>query len=147
MTNLELECSKLSAQLGTGVLQVVHATWNWSVPSCARNLELECSKLCAFFSNDSLVNLLINSFINFLCLPLSLKYQNKYIKQWNVVYFRQISLAFVSLLTSLQQIDGFYWLSVLLTLLQQHRFFSVWYWMNCNESLEFKSTWISIRRT
>ena len=96
----------MSAQLGTEVLQVVHATWNWSVPSCARNLELECSKLCAFFSNDSLVNLLINSFINFLCLPLSLKYQNKYIKQWNVVYFRQISLAFVSLLTSLQQIDG-----------------------------------------
>ena len=140
MTNLE--------QLGTLLFQVERTTCNWSVPSCARNLELECSKLCAFFSNDSLVNLLINSFINFLCLPLSLKYQNKYIKQWNVVYFRQISLAlFVSLLTSLQQIDGFYWLSVLLTLLQQHRFFSVWYWMNCYESLEFKSTWIGIRRT
>ena len=140
MTNLE--------QLGTLLFQVERTTCNWSVPSCARNLELECSKLCAFFSNDSLVNLLINSFINFLRLPLSLKYQNKYIKQWNVVYFRQISLAlFVSLLTSLQQIDGFYWLSVLLTLLQQHRFFSVWYWMNCYESLEFKSTWIGIRRT
>ena len=140
MTNLE--------QLGTLLFQVERTTCNWSVPSCARNLELECSKLCAFFSNDSLVNLLINSFINFLRLPLSLKYQNKYIKQWNVVYFRQISLAlFVSLLTSLQQIDGFYWLSVLLTLLQQHRFFSVRYWMNCSESLEFKSTWIGIRRT
>ena len=68
-------------------------TWNWCAPSYARNLELECSKLCAFFSNDSLVNLLINSFINFLCLPLSLKYQQKYIKQWNEVYFRQVPLA------------------------------------------------------
>ena len=139
MTNLE--------QLGTLLFQVERTTCNWSVPSCARNLELECSKLCAFFSNDSLVNLLINSFINFLRLPLSLKYQNKYIKQWNVVYFRQISLAFVFLLTSIQQIDGFYRLSVLLTSPQRPSFFSVRYWINCSESLEFKSTWIGIRRT
>ena len=139
MTNLE--------QLGTLLFQVERTTCNWSVPSCARNLELECSKLCAFFSNDSLVNLLINSFINFLRLPLSLKYQNKYIKQWNVVYFRQISLAFVFLLTSIQQIDGFYWLSVLLTSPQRPSFFSVRYWINCSESLEFKSTCIGIRRT
>ena len=27
----------MSAQLGTGVLQVVRATWNWSAPSCARS--------------------------------------------------------------------------------------------------------------
>ena len=112
-------------------------TWNWCAPSYARNLELKCSKLCAFFSNDSLINLLINSFINFLCLPLSLKYQQKYIKQWNVVYFRQMSLASVFLMTSIQQLDGFYWLSVLLTSLHQHSFFSVRYWMNCSESLEF----------
>ena len=74
------------------MFQVERTTWNWSAPSCARNLELECSKLCAFFSNDSLVNILINSFVNFHCSSLSLKYQNKYIKQWTVVYFRQISL-------------------------------------------------------
>ena len=144
---MELECSKLSAQLGTGVFQVERTTWNRSAPSCARNLELECSKLCAFFSNDSLVNILINSFVNFHCSSLSLKYQNKYIKQWNVVYFRQISLAFVFLLTSIQQIDGFYWLSVLLTSPQRPSFFSVRYWINCSESLEFKSTCIGIRRT
>ena len=137
----------MSAQLGTGVFQVERTTWNWSAPSCARNLELECSKLCAFFSTDSLVNILINSFINFHCSSLSLKYQNKYIKQWNVVYFRQISLAFVFLLTSIQQIDGFYLLSVLLTSPQRPSFFSVRYWINCSESLEFKSTCIGIRRT
>ena len=99
MTNLE--------QLGTLLFQVMRTTWNWSVPSerttwnwsapsCARNLELECSKLCAFFSNNFLVDLLIYSFINFLCLPLSLKYQNKYIKQWNVVLPNSIDFCFLT---------------------------------------------------
>ena len=78
------------------MFQVERTTWNWSAPSCARNLELECSKLCAFFSNNFLVDLLIYSFINFLCLPLSLKYQNKYIKQWNVVLPNSIDFCFLT---------------------------------------------------
>ena len=78
------------------MFQVERTTWNWSAPSCARNLELECSKLCAFFSNNFLVDLLIHSFINFLCLPLSLKYQNKYIKQWNVVSPNSIDFRFLT---------------------------------------------------
>ena len=78
------------------MFQVERTTWNWSAPSCARNLELECSKLCAFFSNNFLVDLLIYSFIDFLCLPLSLKYQNKYIKQWNVVLPNSIDFRFLT---------------------------------------------------
>ena len=83
MTNLE--------QLGTLLFNVMRTTWNWSASSCARNLELECSKLCAFFSNNFLVDLLIYSFINFLCLPLSLKKP-----KWNVVSPNIIDFRFLT---------------------------------------------------
>ena len=67
------------------MLQVVRATWNWSAPSCARSSLIISWLIYLFFS-----------FINFLCLPLSLKYQNKYIKQWNVVLPNSIDFCFLT---------------------------------------------------